>query len=98
MFERAFPELYDQIEHFGALLVELESKGAEVPDSLFQVAANLLTVLDIAWDGSKGASLPEDFDEAHELLSCSLVVLCEENAALNNVFESLASNQNGVDL
>ncbi len=98
MFERAFPELYTQVEHFGALLEELESKSAEVPDSLFQVAANLLTILDIAWDASKGASLPEDFEEAHELLHCSLMVLCQENAALNDVFESLASNQNGVDL
>lgn len=98
LFERAFPELYAQVEHFGALLEELESKGAEVPDSLFQVAANLLTVLDIAWDGSKGVSLPEDFDEAYELLHCSLVALTEENAALEDVFESLASKQHGVDL
>jgi hypothetical protein len=30
------------------LLDELEEKGAEVPDALFQVAANLLSVLDIA--------------------------------------------------
>ena len=98
VFERAFPELHAQVEQFGSLLDELEEKGAEVPDALFQVAANLLTVLDIAWDGAQGGSSDEDFAEAYQLLECSLVVLSEESAALENVFESIASEQSGVDL
>lgn len=98
IFERAFPELHAQVEQFGFLLDDLEEKGAEVPDVLFQVAANLMTVLDIAWDGSQGLSGPEDFAEAYELLHCSLLVLCEESAALENAFETLASEQSGVDL
>ncbi|MCW5865655.1 MAG: hypothetical protein KIS61_00195 [Candidatus Eremiobacteraeota bacterium] len=98
VFERAFPELHAQVEQFGSLLEELEEKGAEVPDALFQVAANLLTVLDIAWDGAQGESSDEDFAEAYELLECSLMVLSEESAALENVFESIASEQSGVDL
>lgn len=98
VFEGAFPELHAQVEQFGDLLTELEEKGADVPDALFQVAANLLTVLDIAWDGAQGESSPEDFAEAYELLECSLIVLSEESAALENVFESIASEQSGVDL
>lgn len=98
VFERAFPDLHAQVEQFGSLLEELEEKGAEVPDALFQVAANLLTVLDIAWDGAQGESSDEDFAEAYELLECSLMVLSEESAALENVFESIASEQSGVDL
>lgn len=98
VFERAFPELHAQVEQFGSLLEELEEKGAEVPDALFQVAANLLTVLDIAWDGAQGESSDEDFAEAYELLECSLLVLSEESTALENVFESIASEQSGVDL
>ena len=98
VFERAFPELHAQVEQFGTLLVELEEKGAEVPDALFQVAANLLTVLDIAWDGAQGVSNAEDFAEAYELLECSRIVLAEEGAVLENVFETIASEQSGVDL
>lgn len=98
VFERAFPDLHAQVEQFGSLLDELEEKGAEVPDALFQVAANLLTVLDIAWDGSQGLTSSEDFAEAYELLQCSLMVLSEESAALENVFETIASEQSGVDL
>lgn len=98
MFERAFPELHAQVEQFGNLLEELEEKGAEVPDALYQVAANLLTVLDIAWDGAHGSSCDEDFAEAYELLECSLTVLSEESTALEDVFESIASEQSGVDL
>ena len=98
VFQEAFPELHAQVERFGALLDDLEEKGAEMPDALYQVAANLLTVLDIAWDGSQGASAPEDFAQAYELLLCSLVALTEESAALENDFESVASEQSGLDL
>jgi len=99
VFERAFPELHAQVDQFGSLLNELEEKGTEVPDALFQVAANLLQVLDIAWDSAHGLTTSsEDFAEAYELLQCSLVVLSEESAALENVFESIASEQSGVDL
>lgn len=97
-FERAFPELHAQVEQFGTLLDELEEKGAEVPDALFQVAANLLTVLDIAWDGAHGLTSSEDYAEAYELLQCSLIVLSEESASLENVFETIASEQSGLDL
>jgi len=86
------------VEQFGTLLDELEEKGAEVPDALFQVAANLLTVLDIAWDGAQGLTSSEDYAEAYELLQCSLIVLSEESASLENVFETIASEQSGLDL
>lgn len=98
VFEQVFPDLHAEVSHFGALLEELEEKGAEVPDVLYQVATNLLQVLDIAWDGSQGASSAEDYFEAFELLQCSLTAMMEERVALENLFESLASDHEGVDL
>mgnify|MGYP003382314737 CR=1 FL=1 len=97
-FESAFLDLHAQVEQFGSLLSELEEKGAEVPDVLFQVAANLFHVLDISWDCSLGQNRSEDFAEACELLHCCLMALNEENAALENAFESIASEQSGVSL
>ncbi|ODT76964.1 hypothetical protein ABS71_02880 [bacterium SCN 62-11] len=98
VFERVFPDLHAEVAHFGMLLEELEEKGAEVPDVLFQVATNLFQVLDIAWDSLQGASGAEDFAEAYQLLQCSLVAMTEEKTALENLFESMASEQSGVEL
>lgn len=97
-FTQAFPELRAELIQFGSLLEELDGKGAEVPDALFQAATNLLQVLDILWDAAHGLSGAEDFVEAHELLGCSLVVLNQEGAIVENLFESLASEQSGMDL
>lgn len=83
---------------FGCLLDNLEERGAEVPDSLFQVAAYFLQVLDIVWDQAHGNADETVSEQGLEYLGYIRMTLLNECAILENTFETLASSQSGVEL
>jgi hypothetical protein len=97
-FTEAYPNLRAQVDALGALLDSLEQTGAEVADTLFQVASNLLQVLDIAWDAAQESMGVEDFEEASVLLAASYAALVEETSSVEEMLEELSTADGGVDL